>query len=269
MKRFMSLILAALVIIYMVPLLLVFFFQRSFMYFPPDIYLSPADVNLNAVEIENTHGKRAQTTSWRLDPKGDNPVVMFFHGNGSAVYSNHDIYRDLNAQGYGVLGVGYVGYPSLGGALGKPSQRAIVEAAAEQYDTLVDNGISPDRIIFYGTSLGSGIAAQLAALRKPAMLIAEAPFNSTLDIGRQSMPIFPVRFLMRDKYRSDMALSGLDIPLVWLHGTKDTIIPVSQGQKLYDSYNGPKTHIIIEGGQHTNLWALGGKEFVIAAIEAR
>lgn len=236
------------------------------MYFPPSIYLSPGDVGIEAAE-KNFESDDGSATAWWLPPKGNKPVIMFFHGNGSAVYSNYNIYADLNRLGYGVWGAGYVGYPGLANGPGKPSQSAIVDSAIDQYDHLVATGVKPEKIIFYGTSLGSGVAAQLAAHRKPAMLIAEAPFNSTLEIGQKSMPIFPVNRLMKDKFRSGKALEGLDMPLIWMHGTDDVIIPLSQGRKLYDSYIGPKAHQIFERGQHTNLWSLGGQDYVIKTIE--
>jgi len=54
--------------------------------------------------------------------------------------------------------------------------------------------------------------------------------------------------------------------MIWMHGTADRIVPLSQGQKLYDSYVGPKQAHIIDDGQHTNLWGLGGREIVIQQL---
>ena len=268
MRRIVFIILASGFVLYVIPLALVFIFQRSFMYFPPSVYMTPEAVNLPAAQevfLDDDNG--ADLTAWWLPPKTDgSKTVMFFHGNGSAVFSNHDIYRDLHSAGYGVLGVSYPGYP---GATGKPKQKAIINAVDRQYNWLLGQGIDPSQIIFFGTSLGSGIAAQLATRHEPSLLIMDAPFNSTLDIGRLSMPIFPVGLFMKDTYRSDLALKSLTVPFVWTHGTKDDVIPLAQGRQLYDSYQGPKTHLIIEGGQHTNLWRNGAREFVMAAIAAQ
>lgn len=268
MRRIVLILLASAFILYVIPVALVFIFQRSFMYFPPDIYLTPTDVRLEAAgEVFLDTDEGSNLTAWWLPPKNNGgKVIMFFHGNGSAVFSNHDIYRDLHAAGYGVLGVAYPGYP---GSTGKPKQKTITNAGEHQYNWLIGQGIRPDQIIYFGTSLGSGIAAQLATRHAPSLLIIDAPFNSTLDIGRMSMPVFPVGLLMRDTYRSDLALSTLNIPLVWTHGANDDVIPLEQGQKLYDSYQGPKSHLIIEDGQHTNLWGAGAREFIIAAIAAQ
>lgn len=244
----------------------VFSLQRKLLYFPPSTYLDPVAVGVDMGEVEYTNYE-VSVTGWYGRPAvKDNKVVMVFHGNGSAVYSNHDIFRDLMNAGYGVWSVGYPGYP---GSQGKPSQDSLVTAAERQYDLLLGQGVKPENIIFYGTSLGSGVAAQLVAKHKPALLIMDAPFNSVLDMGRKQVPWLPVSLLMKDKFESDKALADLDVPLIWIHGTADQIIPLSQGQKLYDGYNGPKSAHVIEGGQHTNLWFLGGREIVLEALAAR
>lgn len=253
-------------ILYLLPLILVFLFQRRFMYFPPADYYPPADVNLSAAEeIYHESAGGNIFRGWWLQPsKQDLPIIMFFHGNGSAVYSNHVIYRDLQEQGFGVYGVGYAGYP---GSTGAPSQTGIIEGARLQYDWLLEQGVPPEKIVFYGTSLGSGISAALSLERRPAKLILEAPFNSALDMAQISMPVFPVGLLMKDTYRSDEALKHLDVPLSWLHGSLDEVVPLSQGRKLYEAYEGPKTHLIIPGGYHTDLWNRGGREFVLAELQ--
>jgi len=245
--------------------------QSKLLFSPPQSYLSPSDVGVAAMqEIEIV----PQTTSWWAAPRNDEDdsgkdkkTVIIFHGNGSAVYGNYHIFADLIAQGHGLLSVGYPGYPAqnMPSQL-SPSQAGMTEAAKANYQFVIEQNISPDNIVFYGTSLGSGVAAQLTASHPPSLLILDAPFNSVLDMGKKRMPFLPVSLLMKNKFQSDEALQGLDVPLIWTHGTKDRIIPLSQGQKLYDSYGGPKTAHIIEGGQHTNLWGLGAREIVLGAL---
>jgi len=246
--KFLKLILFAALTLYLVIAAAVFLLQRKLLYFPPNVYLTPSAVGVpDMTEIEI---------------KSDD-VVMVFHGNASAIYSNHDIFRDLMEQGYGVWSAGYPGYP---GSQGKPSQEGLVIAAEHQYDLLLAQGAKPENIVFYGTSLGSGVAAQLAAKHQPSLLVLDAPFNSILDMGKKQVPWLPVSLLMKDKFQSNKALKGLDVPLIWIHGTADQVIPLSQGQKLYDGYSGPKSAHIIEGGEHTNLWFLGGRDIVLEVL---
>lgn len=263
--KWLKLIVFAALIIYSLIVAVFYVMQRKFIYFPPQLYLSPQSVNLpNFQEVIINSGNGDKLTALWSPPKDDtHKVVMFFHGNGSAVFSNHDIFRDLTNIGLGVLSVGYPGYP---GSDGSPSQASIEHAARLHYDYLMQEGITPDKLVYYGTSLGSGIAAQLAEQHPPALLVLDAPFNSILDMGRKHTPFLPVKLLMKDQYRSDLALTGLDVPLILTHGTADNVVPISQGQKLFDGYSGPKQSHIIQGGQHTNLWGLGTREIIFEAL---
>jgi pimeloyl-ACP methyl ester carboxylesterase len=148
---------------------------------------------------------------------------------------------------------------------GKPTQPNLVAAAIEQYEHLSKMGV--ENIVFYGTSLGAGVAAQLAAHHQPDLLITDAPFNSVLDMAHQQMPIFPTAVLVKDKWRSDKALMDLNVPLIWIHGTSDNVIPIAQGRKLYEGYAGPKTAHVLEGAGHNNTWLNGGREVVLTALK--
>lgn len=233
---------------------LAFFAQRKIIYIPPNLYQAPP---APLTEIKTSSGY----LGWYSPAKTDRPTIMVFHGNGSAIDSNQHIFRDLQAAGYGVWSVGYPGYP---GTAGVPTQSNLVTAATEQYEHLRNMGI--EKIVFYGTSIGSGVASQLTARHRPELLILDAPFNSVLDMSKAHMPFLPVRLLLKDTWESDKALKGADVPLIWIHGTADRVIPTSQGQKLYDGYMGPKTALIIPGAHHINTWMNGGREAVLSAL---
>lgn len=254
-----------LVALYAAIILLVYVKQRDMLYFPPEGYLEPIETAATEMQVIDYTNSQVSVKAWYHRPKSENnKLVMFFHGNGSAVYSNTDIYNDLIAAGHGVWAVGYPGYP---GSKGKPSQETIVIAAKRQYEMLLmTTNTKPNQVVLFGTSLGAGVAAQLAKDVNPAMIIMDAPFNSAVDMAKGMMPLLPVGLLMKDSYRSDKALEGVNVPMVWLHGTNDQIIPIAQGQKLFDGYNGPKSAHIIEGGGHNNLWFLGGREIILDVL---
>lgn len=259
--KWVMILTAILAALYMAIVAFIYLGQRSLLYFPPNIYLTPEAVKVPMMEIIDDRGN---VISWWAPPASeDSKTVMVFHGNGSAIYSNHDIFRDLINAGHGVLSVGYPGYPGQGG---KPTQANMVESAIAQYEWVRSQGIEASDISFYGTSLGSGVAAQLSTVHEPAILFVDAPFNSTLDMAGLTIKFLPVSLLMKDTYRSDLALMGKEFPLIWTHGTNDRVVPLMQGQKLFDGYQGPKTATIIEGGEHTNLWSLGGREIVLSAL---
>ncbi len=249
--------------LYGIALLALFLLQRKFMYIPPSDYVGPDDLSPAMQEVVVTTPLGDKVTAWWHAPDNDAPIVMFFHGNGSGVYYGHEIYNDLIGAGFGVLGASYPGYP---GASGKPTQEAIVSAAEAQFDFVREqNGTS--EIYVYGTSLGAGVSSQLASSRDVSRLVLEAPFYSMEDMAARRMPIFAFSSLVRDKYRSHEALEGLDIPVLWLHGTKDRVVPIRQGQKLYDSYDGPKFKLIVNNGSHVDVWGKGGRKRIIGFLK--
>lgn len=254
-----------LIALYLAVCAFVYVKQRDMLYFPPVGYLEPLETAATEMQVIDYANSEVSVKAWYHRPKSENhKVVMFFHGNGSAVYSNTDIYNDLIAAGHGVWAVGYPGYP---GSQGEPSQESLVLAAQKQHEMLLlTTRTKADQVVLFGTSLGAGVAAQLAKDVNPAMIIMDAPFNSAVDMGKAMMPYLPVGLLMKDTYRSDKALEDVNIPMVWMHGTHDQIIPIAHGQKLYERYGGPKSAHIIEGGQHTNLWFLGGREIILEVL---
>lgn len=255
MMKWVRKILIALLLLYVGITAAAFFAQRNFIYFPPNDYHAPP---ANMTEIKTKSGMMG----WYSPAQEGRPTVMVFHGNASYMDTNLYIFRDLQAAGYGVWAVGYSGYP---GNAGTATQANIVAGAAEQYDILKTRDVSD--IIYYGTSLGSGVATQLALQHKPKLLILDAPFNSMTDMAQFRMPILPAKLLLKDKWASDKALRTLDVPLIWIHGGRDRVIPISQGQKLYDGYDGPKTALVIPESDHFLNWQSGGKDIVMRAIE--
>ena len=248
-------IIFAAIALYAINAALAFFAQRKILYFPPNFYNPPP---AEMMEVRTESGG----LGWYSAAQANQPTVMVFHGNASSIDSNMHIFRELQTVGYGVWSVGYPGYP---GTNGIPTQRNFVAAAIEQYEHLSNMGV--ENFVFYGTSLGAGVAAQLSAYHQPELLIVDAPFNSVADMAQRQMPILPTTALLKDKWRSDTALSGLDIPLIWIHGTADNVIPITQGQKLYDGYAGPKSaHVIADAG-HNNTWFNGGRDIVLTALE--
>lgn len=264
MKKAFIAILAGAFILYLLALAALYTFQRSVLYIPPKVYLTPAGVELSGAAEVSVPNEPSKLLGWWMPPKEPHaPVVMYFHGNASAVYGANDIYRTLHQNGYGVFALAYPGYP---GRPGDTSQKSLTHAAVEGYDFVLSQGVQAENIVLYGTSLGAGIAAQLSTERKAALIVMEAPFTSAADMAQLTFPIFPAALLTKDKFHSDRALAAAQIPMIWIHGTQDSVIPLSVGQALYDGYNGPKSGHIISNGQHTNLWYRGGDALILNAI---
>lgn len=199
-------------------------------------------------------------TSWWHAPADDRaPIILYFQGNGGALAGRARLFRDMASWGYGVLAVGYPGY---GGNPGAPSEDRLIAAAKANHDWLTAKGIAPNRIILYGHSMGSGVATGLAVERPAAGLILESPFTSLADVVALQMPLVPAGLLTKDKFQSAKRITRVKMPVVWVHGDQDRLIPANMGRRLYDRIPGEKCGAVIAGGDHDNLWGMGMDQIV-------
>lgn len=156
------------------------------------------------------------------------PVVIFAHGNGELIGQQMHIVEMYRSMGINVLHAEYRGY---GNSEGTPCQRAILSDFQQFHAWLLMRPeIDPDRFIYHGRSLGGGVAAQLAATRRPAALILETTFTSIAWFAwRYGVP----PFLVRSPFRTDRILPTLKgVPMLIMHGRSDTIVPFSHAARL-------------------------------------
>ncbi len=237
-------------------LLLVYLFQRSFLYIPDqqvpsELHLSKMDFATVAIALDD--GTRLSSL-WRAPKDPSQPVMIHFHGNAGSHYNRMELYQAMAREGAGVLGVGYPGY---GGNPGSPGEDILYAAAQANYNWLQENGVKSRRIVIVGQSLGSGVATWLASRNEAAGLILEAAYTGMDDMAQRQFPFLPARRLAKDKYRSVDRINRINMPLSWIHGRNDQLIPYAMGQRLFDAAKQPKAAHPIENGGHNDLWALG------------
>src|SRR5262245_13717609 len=234
--------------------------QRGIMYFPENFRTAPADAGLaQAEEVVLDTPDGARVIVWHVPPKADRPVWLYFHGNGGSLRYRVDRFRELTAQGEGLVALSYRGYA---GSTGRPTEAGLIADARAVYDFAVKQ-YAADRIVLWGESLGSGVALALAAERPVARIVLEAPFLSAVDIAAGAYPFLPVRLLMKDQFRSDLRVAKVKAPVLILHGDRDKVVPIASGQMLYKLITSPKRFVRIAGGGHENLGLVG------AVAEAR
>lgn len=190
-------------------------------------------------------------THWYHPPATpEQPVIVFFHGNGS----NHDNtvakMRPFIAVGFGLLAVGYRGYS---GNPGKPSEPGITADARSALDWAAGEGYGPERLVYFGESLGTAVAVKMASERAPRALVLEAPPSSVADVAAAHYWYLPVRLLIRDPWDSMSRIAAVGAPLLFLHGEGDRVVPVRFGRKLYAAAVEPKQAIWHPEALHTNI----------------
>lgn len=209
-------------------------FQERFI-FPRDVpgKRDPARVPAGVEQMLVTGEDGSQVPAWLRMPShaaGERvPAVVFFHGNAEVI---DDVAHSAEVMIYPAMGVAVlvVEYRGYGRAGGDPSEAAIVADSVKMYDALAARpDIDPKRIAFYGRSLGGGVACAVARQRPPRAMILQSTFTSVRAMAAKML--LP-GFLVRHPFRNDEAVAALDLPILFMHGDKDNIIPRSHSDQL-------------------------------------
>jgi uncharacterized protein len=248
---------------YLAILALLFFLQRSLLYAPDRRRPNLADVGLaptmRAIELVTADGLRL--LAWYQAPSA-NPgaLLLYLHGNAGHIGDRGDRVRPYLNAGFGVLLVEYRGF---GGNPGRPSETGIYADARAALAFLTQHGVTADRIILYGESLGTGVAVQMAVERGCAALVLEAPYTSVAAVAQGRYWMFPVRRLVLDKFDSLSKIGRVRCPVFIMHGERDRIIPVRYGRELFQATPEPKDAKWFADGNHTNFDDFGGPAAVL------
>jgi len=243
-------VLAVLLFVYVGLAAMLYFTQRSMMYFPETIHTSPAEAGLpEAEEISLTAADGVRIVGWHVAPRDGQPVILYLHGNGGALRYRVERFHRLIKEGVGLVAIEYRGY---GGSEGIPSEAGLFADAEAAY-AFAASRYRPDQLVLWGESLGTGVAVYLAAEKPVGRVILEAPFTSTAAVAAQRYWFMPVRLLMKDQFRSDERIANVSAPVLILHGLNDRTVPYAMGEQMFDLAKGNK-HIVrfIDGG-HEDL----------------
>jgi fermentation-respiration switch protein FrsA (DUF1100 family) len=187
-------------------------------------------------------------------------VLVYFHGNAGHIGHRADRLRPYLDAGFGALLVEYRGY---GGNPGRPTEEGLYADARAALDFLTRRSVAADRMVFYGESLGTAVAVQMAVEQDCAAVVLEAPFTSVAAVAQSRYWMFPVRRLVRDKFDSLAKIGDLRCPLFVMHGDRDGVVPIRYGRELFAAAREPKESKWFAEGTHTNFDDLGGPAAVL------
>jgi fermentation-respiration switch protein FrsA (DUF1100 family) len=239
-------------------LAVLFLAQRSFLFpIPQSVRTAPGAAGFPAVEervLVTADGEKVIV--WHVPAKPGHSVVLYFHGNGDFLAGLFGRFREIIADGTGVVALSYRGYA---GSSGQPSEQGLLQDAAAAY-AFTSARYDVDRIVVWGFSLGSGVAVAQAAEQPVGKLILEASYTSIADVAASVFPIFPIRLVMRDTFRSDQRIGRVSAPLLFMHGARDATIPIGFGERLFALAHEPKQFVRFPDGDHNNLDDYGAIE---------
>jgi uncharacterized protein len=230
----------------------IFFPQREITTSPEQYKLSYQDVSLPVTteegKIENIHG-------WWIPANRPNAkVVLYLHGNSQNIGENLKHANRFHELGFSVFLPDYRGYGKSEG--GFPSETQVYSDAQTAWTYLTQQrGIDPKQILIYGHSLGGAIAIDLATKHQDAAgLIVESSFTSIVNMVHRDpkFAIFPIELLLNQKFDSIQKVRSLTLPVLYIHGTADNVIPASMSQQLFDATTSSKQIVMIPNGGHSD-----------------
>ena len=244
--------------LYVGALAALFFAQRAFVYpIPQTTRTSPEAAGFGeAEEHVLAADDDASIILWHVPAKPGRRVVLYFHGNGEVLAWLVPRFREITADGTGLVAMSDRGY---GGSTGSPSESALLRDAAAAYD-FARARYDAERIVVWGFSLGSGVAVPVAAEHPVGGLILEAPYTSITDLAARAFPFLPVRPFVRDSFHSDERIARVTAPLLIMHGAQDPVIPIGLGERLFALAHEPKQFVRFPEGGHNDLGNFGAVE---------
>ena len=238
--------------IYVAIVCCIFAFQRHLMYLPSKAILAPDAYGLGGMEeltLDAEDGVRLQ--AWAHPARTDMPTIVYFHGNAGHIGDRAAKFAGFLEAGFGLVAVSYRGYGKSGDS---PTESGLYKdaraAVAYVRQTL---RLPPSRIVYFGESLGSGVAVQMASEQVPGLLMLEAAYTSVETRSAELYPyILGVRGLVLDKYDSLSKIARVRCPVLMVHGQLDTVIPLVHAERLFTQANEPKQLIVYPQVHHVD-----------------
>ncbi len=202
-------------------------------------------VQLKAADGEMLHGVRFPP----LSAAAERVLILGFAGNAwnsqdAATYL-HQIY-----PGAEIVVFHYRGYrPSTG----TPSAEALIDDAPAVHDFAV-NLVRPKRTVAVGFSIGSGVAASLAARRKLDGIVLVTPFDSLKAVAAEQFPWLPVGMMFEHEMNAANFLRSSPVPVAILAGERDSLIPPQRTDALRQAVGNLAFDRTIRGAGHNDIY---------------
>jgi uncharacterized protein len=183
----------------------------------------------------------------RSSPPGDT-WVLYLHGNDSTISSRMNLAHVERLRGLG-LNVFAPEYRGYAGTAGTPTEASVTADARAAWTYLrTAERVPASYIVIYGWSLGSAIAVTLASEVDEAAVILEGAPASVAAIGARQYPYIPIRLIIRNPFDSIDRIGRIGSPALFLHSPEDELIPISEGRRLFDAAQPPRTFVEVRGG---------------------
>jgi fermentation-respiration switch protein FrsA (DUF1100 family) len=232
------------------------------MFFYPDRvqYTRPADYGLAYEDVALATADGVKLHAWWLPAQGAAAgTVLHLHGNAANVSNHLPLAAWLPRAGFNVLMLDYRGF---GRSEGRPTLDGVLEDARAALAHLRSRrDVDATKLIVFGQSLGGATALRLLAEDAAGVRLAviDSAFASYRGIARDAAlqsivlaPFLPLALPLLPGADKDpvTALARIDVPLIFVHGRADRVIPFKHSEQLLAAAQEPKRLIAVERAQH-------------------
>lgn len=182
---------------------------------------------------------------WVMNP-GQAKALLYFGGNGERIEDS----RETLARWFPDRTIYFLPYRGYAASAGKPSEAALVADASALFDRAAQ---THPQVAVIGRSLGSGVAAQLAARRPVERLVLVTPFDSLVRVAAGYFPWLPVDVLMRDRFESWRYANDIHCPVLVIRAEDDEVIPAARTRALVHAFRQPPTVQVVADAGHNDI----------------
>ncbi len=223
------------------------FFQPS-----PNIYETPGQYGIEYQPVEFRAADGTALFAWFLPARGEpKGTVLYLHGNAQNISAHFPNVAWMPSAGFNVLAFDYRGY---GGSEGKPTLPGMqLDIDAAMRVLLARKDVDPNRIVVFGQSLGGALAihyvAHSAYRSHVRAVIVDSPFADYRQVAQEKLADFfltwPLQWLptftVNNDYSPMASVAALSpIPLLLIHGERDSIVALHHSRQLFDTAQEPK-----------------------------
>ncbi|MEO5647946.1 MAG: alpha/beta hydrolase [Chitinophagaceae bacterium] len=200
-------------------------------------------------------------------------VILYCHGNKDHMdfyWPRAQLLANTKSKNrYGVLMIDYRGY---GLSEGKPTEKGLYADVDAAMQWLKSNGLTNNRLVVYGFSMGTAPATKLTAEPQsmiPSKVMLEAPMASAEVMVQVSSGLaLPGSFATDLKINNAELIKKVQQPLFWIHGVKDDFLPINaHGELVYKNHTGIyKEAHRIQNADHSNVPIVFGFQNYLKAV---
>jgi fermentation-respiration switch protein FrsA (DUF1100 family) len=255
---------ATIVVGVLVVLTLAYLVQRRLIYLPTGGPVPhAADVLPGARDVRLTTADGLTLGAWYLPGEGGHTVLVA-NGNGGDRTDRVALAAALRDAGFAVLLFDYRGY---GDSEGEPTEAGLALDVRAARSYLVDDlRVPPDRLVYFGDSIGGAVVSELAVEYPPAGLVLRSPFTELADTAAEHYPFLPVRLLLRDRFPVVEHVRRIRVPTVVVHGSADSVVPPAQSRAVAEAAAGPVTVVEVRGADHNDPVLLTGSQVIGSVV---